>query len=151
MMLLSGLISRVFFPYITLDILSSLNAWCFMIFYMLADQPHSDVTKMHGEATKRSLETRTFSTFSPSVSFMNLANFSKDAFFSSWDFFSSSVYSNSILSFVMHFIFFPSTSYRLETIYSSMASSKRITSTFFFTNLSKNGDSFMAVILSPVM
>lgn len=122
-----------------------------MIFYMLADQPHSEVTKIHGLETNLSSETLTASTLSPRVSFMNLQSFSSLAFFSSKSFFSSSVFSISKPSLVIHLSYLPSISFKDEVIYSSIASSKKITSKFFLRKRSKNGDSLRAAKLSPVI
>merc|ERR1719476_137069 len=46
----SGLISKVFLETMYEDMLESLKAWAFMILSMLADQPHSEVTKTHGDS-----------------------------------------------------------------------------------------------------
>lgn len=46
---LLGLIYIVFLLAIWLDMLGSLSACAFMIRYMLADQPHYDVTNIHGD------------------------------------------------------------------------------------------------------
>ena len=81
-----------------------------MILSILADQPYSPVTKTHGESSIL-YETKTFSTFSPRTSLINLHNGSKAAFYSSNFFFSSSVSSISNPSLVQFFNFLPSNSF----------------------------------------
>merc|ERR1712226_648369 len=63
----SGLISRVFFETMYEDMLESLKAWAFMILSMLADHPHSEVTKTHGESASL-VPKRHFSILSPKTS-----------------------------------------------------------------------------------
>merc|ERR1719327_1589627 len=77
----------------------SRRAWAFMMRSMLALQPYSPVTSVHGESTRRS-ETTTFSTLSPRMSFMRRQRASNCALTSSFFFFSSSVSSSSRPSLV---------------------------------------------------
>merc|ERR1719258_324984 len=74
------------------------RACAFMMRSMFADQPCSEVTRMHGESAMR-VPTSTFSTLSPRTSLMSLQSGSYSAFSSSVFFFSSSV-SRSRPSFV---------------------------------------------------
>merc|ERR1711972_258495 len=98
----------------------SRRACAFMIRSMLADQPYSDVVSTQGESAIRELTT-TFSTLSPSTSFMSFVSGSNSAFNSSIFFFSSSS-SISKPSLVVDFNFFPSNSLSCCTQYSSMGS-----------------------------
>merc|ERR1712137_298720 len=82
----------------------SRRACAFIIRSMLADQPYSEVVSTHGESAMRLL-TMTFSTLSPSTSFMSFVRGSNSAFSSSIFFFSSSS-SMSKPSFVTDFNFF---------------------------------------------
>eukprot|EP00438_Fugacium_kawagutii_P014462 Skav223509 [mRNA] locus=scaffold1160:207113:215164:+ [translate_table: standard] len=76
---------------------------------MLADQPYSEVVKTQGESAMREL-TSTFSTLSPSTSFMSFVSGSNSAFNSSIFFFSSSS-SMSRPSLVVLLSFLPSNSF----------------------------------------
>merc|ERR1712080_607833 len=77
-MLWFGLISIVFFETMYEDMDESRRACAFMIRSMFADQPYSDVTRMHGDSAMRVL-TLTFSTLSPSTSLMSLQSGSYSA------------------------------------------------------------------------
>merc|ERR1712151_359248 len=127
----------------------SRKAWAFMMRSMFADQPYSDVVKTQGESAMREL-TKTFSTLSPSTSFMSLVKGSNSAFISSMRFFSSSS-SISRPSLVVDFNFFPSNSLSCCTAYSSIGSTMYKTSIPFFRRDSRNGDEETAAMLSPVM
>ena len=99
----------------------------FMMRSMLALQPYSPVTSTHGESTMRSLTT-TFSTRSPSTSFMSLHSGSNAAMRSSLAFFSSSLSSNLSPSLVHDTSFLPSYSLSCCTAYSSIGSTMNSTS-----------------------
>merc|ERR1719188_2417961 len=144
-----GLTSIVFFDTMYDVIELSLNACAFIMRSMFADQPYSDVVRTHGESAIREL-IRTFSTLSPSTSFINLVNGSNSAFNSSSFFFSSSS-SRSRPSLVVDFSFFPSNSFSCCTPYSSIGSTMYSTSRPFLRNVSRNGDEDTAAMLSPVM
>merc|ERR1712127_325965 len=124
-------------------------ACAFMMRSMFADQPYSDVARTHGESAMRELM-MTFSTLSPSTSFINFVNGSNSAFNSSNFFFSSSS-SNSKPSLVVDFNFLPSNSFNCWTQYSSTGSTMYSTSKPFLRRVSKKGDDDTAVMLSPVM
>merc|ERR1712217_585972 len=66
-----GFISMVFFETIYEVIELSRRACAFMMRSMFADQPYSDVVRTQGESAILEL-TRTFSTLSPSTSFISL-------------------------------------------------------------------------------
>merc|ERR1719263_1963118 len=104
----------------------SRRAWAFMMRSMLADQPYSDVVSTQGESAMRD-EIMTFSTLSPSSSFMSLVRGSNSAFISSIFFFSSSS-SMSRPSLVTDFSFLPSNSLSCCTPYSSIGSTMYSTS-----------------------
>merc|ERR1719277_1939588 len=127
----------------------SLRACAFMMRSMFADQPYSEVVRTHGESAIRELMS-TFSTLSPSTSFISLVNGSNSAFNSSSFFFSSSS-SISKPSFVVDFSFLPSNSLSCCTAYSSTGSTMYRTSKPFFLNASRNGEEETAAMLSPVM
>merc|ERR1711979_128570 len=131
------------------DKLLSRKACAFMIRSMLADQPYSDVVSTQGESAKREL-IKTFSTLSPSTSFISLVGGSNSAFNSSIFFFSSSS-SISRPSLVVDFNFLPSNSFNCCTAYSSIGSTMYKTSRPFFRNVSRKGDEETAAMLSPVM
>merc|ERR1711871_1795016 len=59
------------------------RAWAFMMRSMLALQPYSPVTRVHGESTRRS-DTTTFPTLSPRMSFMRRQRASNWALISSF-------------------------------------------------------------------
>jgi hypothetical protein len=80
-----------------------------MILSMLADHPYSPVTKTQGDSSSL-YPTTTFSIFSPKISLMSLQRGSKEAFYSSKAFFSSSDYSRSSPSLVQFLSFLPSNS-----------------------------------------
>merc|ERR1712021_69731 len=144
-----GLTSMVFLEtmYDVMDV--SRIACAFMMRSMFADQPYSEVVKTHGESAKRELTT-TFSTLSPSTSFINLVRGSNSAFSSSIFFFSSSS-SMSRPSLVVDFNFLPSNSFNCCTAYSSTGSTMYKTSNPFLRRVSKKGDEETATMLSPVM
>jgi len=81
-----------------------------MILSIFALHPYSPVTKTHGDSSNL-CPTTTFSTFSPKTSLINLHNGSKEAFYSSNNFFSSSVVSNSNPSLVQFLSFLESNSF----------------------------------------
>mmetsp|Transcript_9889 Transcript_9889/g.11214 ORF Transcript_9889/g.11214 Transcript_9889/m.11214 type:complete len:233 (-) Transcript_9889:1554-2252(-) len=145
-----GLISIVFFDIMYADMLESRSAWWRMICSMCALQPNSDVTRMHGDVDRRSVST-TFSTFSPSTSFIDLHSFSKLAFSSSRCFFSSSVSSNFTPSFVRHTNFLSSKSFTCCITYSSIGSTMNSTSTPRRFASSRKGEFSSFFLLSPVM
>merc|ERR1711865_1248233 len=95
-------------------------ACAFIMRSMFADQPYSEVVKTHGEYAMRAL-TMTFSTLSPSTSFMSFVRGSNSALSSSSFFFSSSS-SMSRPSLVVDFNFLPSYSFSCCTAYSSTGS-----------------------------
>merc|ERR1719437_332677 len=115
-----GFTSIVFFDTMYEVMELSLRACAFMMRSMLADQPYSDVVSTQGESAMRE-EITTFSTLSPSTSFMSFVSGSNSAFSSSSFFFSSSS-SRSRPSLVVDFNFFPSNSLSCCTEYSSMGS-----------------------------
>merc|ERR1711870_17237 len=125
------------------------RAWAFMMRSILAAQPYSEVVSTQGESAMRPLTT-TFSTLSPSTSFISLVRGSNSAFISSNFFFSSSS-STSRPSFVVDFSFFPSNSLSCCTAYSSTGSTMYMTSKPFFLRFSRKGEDDTAVMLSPVM
>merc|ERR1719226_349042 len=104
-----GFTSMVFFDTMYEVMLLSRKACAFMMRSMFADQPYSDVVSTHGESAMRELM-MTFSTLSPSTSFINLVKGSNSAFISSNFFFSSSS-SSSKPSLVVDFNFLPSNSF----------------------------------------
>merc|ERR1712203_593880 len=65
-----GLTSMVFFDTMYEVMELSRKACAFMMRSMFADQPYSEVVSTHGESAMREL-TSTFSTLSPSTSFMS--------------------------------------------------------------------------------
>merc|ERR1712050_404270 len=144
-----GLTSMVFFDTMYDVMELSRKACAFMIRSMLADQPYSEVVSTQGESAKREL-IKTFSTLSPSTSFISLVNGSNSAFNSSIFFFSSSS-SISRPSLVVDFNFLPSNSFNCCTAYSSMGSTMYITSRPFLRNASKKGEEDTAAMLSPVI
>merc|ERR1719272_2001661 len=144
-----GFTSMVFLDTMYDVMLLSRKACAFMMRSMFADQPYSEVVSTHGESAKREL-TKTFSTLSPSTSFISLVNGSNSAFNSSIFFFSSSS-SISRPSFVVDFNFFPSNSFNCCTQYSSIGSTMYRTSSPFFLNASRKGEEETAAILSPVI
>merc|ERR1711865_191453 len=144
-----GLISMVFLETMYEVMELSRKACAFMIRSMLADHPYSDVVRTHGESAIRELMT-TFSTLSPSTSFMSFVRGSNSAFNSSSFFFSSSS-SRSRPSLVVDFNFFPSNSFNCWTAYSSMGSTMYKTSNPFFRKVSRKGLEDTAAMLSPVM
>merc|ERR1712060_451468 len=144
-----GVTSMVFLDTMYEVMLLSRKACAFMIRSMLADQPYSEVVRTQGESAMREL-TNTFSTLSPSTSFISLVNGSNSAFNSSSFFFSSSS-SMSKPSFVVDFSFLPSNSFSCCTAYSSMGSTMYKTSRPFLRRASKNGEDDTAAMLSPVM
>merc|ERR1712078_177097 len=115
-----GFTSIVFFDTMYEVMELSLRACAFMMRSMLADQPYSDVVSTQGESAMRELIT-TFSTLSPSTSFISLVSGSNSAFISSSFFFSSSS-SRSRPSLVVDFSFLPSNSLSCCTEYSSIGS-----------------------------
>mmetsp|Transcript_98056 Transcript_98056/g.253589 ORF Transcript_98056/g.253589 Transcript_98056/m.253589 type:complete len:205 (-) Transcript_98056:1491-2105(-) len=127
----------------------SLMACAFMMRSMFADQPYSEVVSTQGESAMRPL-TMTFSTLSPSTSFISLVSGSNSAFISSSFFFSSSS-SMSRPSFVVDFSFLPSNSFSCCTQYSSTGSTMYRTSRPFLRIVSRNGDEDTWAMLSPVM
>merc|ERR1712072_1371044 len=127
----------------------SRKACAFMMRSMFADQPYSEVVSTQGESAIRELTT-TFSTLSPSTSFINLVRGSNSALSSSNFFFSSSS-SRSRPSFVVDLSFFPSNSLSCWTAYSSTGSVMYSTSRPFFRNCSKKGEEDTWAMLSPVM
>merc|ERR1719447_1255741 len=127
----------------------SRKACAFMMRSMFADQPYSLVVSTQGESAMRELIS-TFSTLSPSTSFMSFVRGSNSALSSSNFFFSSSS-SISRPSLVVDFNFLPSNSLSCCTQYSSTGSTMYITSSPFFRRVSKNGDEETAAMLSPVM
>merc|ERR1719326_1106673 len=144
-----GLTSIVFLDTIYDVMELSRRACAFMIRSMFADQPYSDVVNTHGESAIRE-ETMTFSTLSPSTSFISLVSGSNSALSSSRVFFSSSS-SNNDPSFVVDLSFLPSYSFNCCTQYSSIGSTMYKTSIPFFRKVSKNGDDETEAMLSPVM
>merc|ERR1711972_749459 len=143
-----GLTSMVFFDTMYEVMELSRKACAFMMRSMFADQPYSEVVSTHGESAMREL-TSTFSTLSPSTSFMSLVKGSNSAFNSSSFFFSSS--SMSRPSLVVDFSFLPSNSFSCWTAYSSIGSTMYRTSSPFLRRVSRNGDEDTAAMLSPVM
>merc|ERR1712226_1739979 len=133
-----GFTSMVFFETMYDVIELSRKACAFMMRSMFADQPYSEVVSTHGESAMREL-TSTFSTLSPSTSFINLVSGSNSAFNSSSFFFSSSS-SMSKPSLVVDFNFLPSNSFSCCTVYSSIGSTKYSTSKPFLRKFSRNGD-----------
>merc|ERR1712193_93155 len=133
-----GLISMVFFETMYEVMELSRKACAFMIRSMFADQPYSEVVSTQGESAMRPLTT-TFSTLSPSTSFISLVNGSNSAFSSSSFFFSSSS-STSKPSLVVDFNFLPSNSLSCCTAYSSIGSHMYRTSSPFLRRASKKGD-----------
>ncbi|KAH3682506.1 hypothetical protein WICPIJ_006536 [Wickerhamomyces pijperi] len=95
-------------------------------------------------------ETTTFSTWSPKISFKDLAKDSNSASSFSLCAFSSSVSSNS-KSLVMSTNFLSSNSFNWVKAYSSIGSTKNKTSKFLAFKMSKNGDFSTAFKDSPVM
>lgn len=81
-----------------------------MILSILADQPYSPVTRTQGESYNLS-PTMTFSTLSPKTSLMCLHKGSKEAFYSSNFFFSSSDLFSSKPSLVQFLSFLESCSF----------------------------------------
>merc|ERR1711877_93740 len=73
-----GFTSMVFLETMYEVIELSLKACAFMMRSMLADQPYSDVVRTQGESAIRLL-TSTFSTLSPSTSFISLVKGSNSA------------------------------------------------------------------------
>merc|ERR1712226_933666 len=133
-----GFTSMVFLETMYDVIELSRNACAFMMRSMFADQPYSEVVRTHGESAMREL-TSTFSTLSPSTSFINLVSGSNSAFNSSSFFFSSSS-SMSRPSLVVDLSFLPSNSFNCWTAYSSTGSTKYSTSKPFLRKFSRNGD-----------
>merc|ERR1712045_385659 len=133
-----GFTSMVFFETMYEVMELSLRACAFVIRSMFADQPYSEVVSTQGESAIRLLVI-TFSTLSPSTSFMSFVSGSNSAFNSSSFFFSSSS-SRSRPSLVVDFNFFPSNSLSCCTEYSSMGSTMYITSKPFFRKLSRKGE-----------
>merc|ERR1712051_883202 len=144
-----GFTSIVFFDTMYEVMLLSRKAWAFMMRSMFADQPYSEAVSTQGESAMREL-IKTFSTLSPSTSFMSFVKGSNSAFSSSSFFFSSSS-SISRPSLVVDLSFFPSNSFSCCTAYSSIGSTMYRTSIPFFLRDSKNGDEETAAMLSPVM
>merc|ERR1712056_84982 len=144
-----GLTSMVFLETMYEVMELSLRAWAFMMRSILADQPYSEVVRTQGESAMRPL-TITFSTLSPSTSFINLVRGSNSAFNSSSFFFSSSS-SRSRPSLVVDLSFLPSNSLSCWTQYSSIGSTMYRTSKPFFRKFSRKGEDETAVMLSPVM
>merc|ERR1712066_416467 len=144
-----GFTSMVFLDTMYDVIELSLSACAFMMRSMFADQPYSDVVKTQGESAILEL-TKTFSTLSPSTSFMSFVSGSNSALSSSIFFFSPSS-SMSKPSFVVDFNFLPSNSLSCCTAYSSIGSTKYRTSKPFLRKVSKKGDDDTAAMLSPVM
>jgi hypothetical protein len=97
------------------------------------DQPNWPVVRTAGDSAMR-FETTTFSTLSPSVSFITLVRSSNCLDSSSRCFFSSSVSSSSIPSLEMHTSFLPSYSLSCWIAYSSIGSAMRRTSKFSARN-----------------
>merc|ERR1719499_1935385 len=127
----------------------SRSACAFMMRSMFALQPYSEVVRTQGESAMRE-ETMTFSTLSPSTSFMSFVSGSNSALSSSSFFFSSSS-SRSKPSFVVLFSFLPSNSFSCCTQYSSMGSTMYRTSRPFLRRVSRKGDDDTAAMDSPVM
>merc|ERR1712207_73479 len=100
--------------------------------------PLEEVVSTQGESAMREL-IKTFSTLSPSTSFMSFVKGSNSAFNSSSFFFSSSS-SISRPSFVVDFSFLPSNSFNCCTAYSSMGSTMYSTSRPFLRRDSRKGD-----------
>mmetsp|Transcript_35098 Transcript_35098/g.87796 ORF Transcript_35098/g.87796 Transcript_35098/m.87796 type:complete len:210 (+) Transcript_35098:388-1017(+) len=150
MMMLSELISSVFFDAMYPDMDESRSACAFMMRSMLADHPYSPVTSTHGESTTRS-DTSTFSTLSPRMSFIRRHNPSYCDLTSSFLVFSSSVSSSWRPSFVHDRSFLPSYSLSCCTAYSSMGSTMNSTSSPRFLSFSMNGEFSTALRDSPVM
>ena len=121
-----------------------------MILSILADHPYSPVTKTHGEESNLD-PTITFSTFSPKTSLINLVSGSKEDFYSSNFFFSSSDYSSSNPSLEQFFNFFPSNSFNYYITYSSIGSIIQITSYPFFFKDSTKGETLTEALFSPVI
>mmetsp|Transcript_39143 Transcript_39143/g.85567 ORF Transcript_39143/g.85567 Transcript_39143/m.85567 type:complete len:205 (-) Transcript_39143:429-1043(-) len=144
-----GFTSMVFFDTMYEVIELSRSACAFMMRSMFADHPYSEVVRTHGESAIRE-DTMTFSTLSPSTSFMSFVRGSNSAFSSSNAFFSSSS-SRSKPSLVVDFSFLPSNSFSCCTQYSSMGSVMYKTSKPFFRRVSRNGDDETEAMLSPVM
>merc|ERR1712061_982044 len=144
-----GFTSMVFFDTMYEVIELSLNACAPMMRSMFADHPYSDVVRTQGESAILEL-TVTFSTLSPSTSFISLVNGSNSAFSSSTFFFSSSS-SSSRPSFVVDLSFLPSNSLSCCTAYSSTGSTMYSTSRPFLRKVSKKGDDDTQAMLSPVM
>mmetsp|Transcript_6496 Transcript_6496/g.8751 ORF Transcript_6496/g.8751 Transcript_6496/m.8751 type:complete len:210 (-) Transcript_6496:476-1105(-) len=116
-----GLTSIVFLELMYDDMDESRRACARMMRSMLADQPYSPVTRQHGDSARRA-DTTTFSTLSPSTSFMRTHSASVAALASSNAFFSSSVSSIARPSFVAQMSFLPSYSLSCWTAYSSIGS-----------------------------
>merc|ERR1719517_360464 len=144
-----GFTSMVFLETIYEVMELSLSACAFMMRSMFADQPYSEVVRTQGESAMRELTT-TFSTLSPSTSFMSLVSGSNSAFSSSSFFFSSSS-STSKPSLVTDLSFLPSNSFNCCTAYSSTGSTMYNTSKPFLRRVSKKGEDDTAAMLSPVM
>merc|ERR1740129_836664 len=100
-----GFTSIVFFDTMYEVMLLSRRAWAFIMRSIFADQPYSEVVITQGESAMRKL-IKTFSTLSPSTSFLSFVKDSNLAFSSSSFFFSSSS-SISKPSVVVDFSFFP--------------------------------------------
>merc|ERR1711957_808897 len=115
-----GLISMVFLETMYEVMELSRKACAFMMRSMFADHPYSDVVRTQGESAMRELM-MTFSTLSPSTSFMSLVRGSNSALSSSRFFFSSSS-SMSKPSLVTLLSFLPSNSFSCCTAYSSTGS-----------------------------
>merc|ERR1712070_1135753 len=105
-----GLISIVFLDDMYELWLESRSACDFMMRSMLADHPYSPVTRQHGESANL-FDTTTFSTFVSRMSLICLHKPSVAAFASSNLFFSSSVSSRVIPSFVAQISFLSSNSF----------------------------------------
>mmetsp|Transcript_21005 Transcript_21005/g.46065 ORF Transcript_21005/g.46065 Transcript_21005/m.46065 type:complete len:283 (+) Transcript_21005:331-1179(+) len=121
MMGLEGLISITLRPFMYSIALLSPMACARMMRSMLALQPNLEVARMQGESPRRWLTT-TFSTCSPSTSFIHSVSTLYSSSVSSASFFSSSVVPSSSSSLDTSTSGLPSNSWRLVRAISSMGS-----------------------------